>query len=104
MATRRPLVSPQGQIFPCLWPAGLSITSCGQSQASAFDECSLNVSQFVQLTETFLNERPPKDLFELLTKYLKEQYVETEEEKLKRLVKVGRGHFSKLVYPISFKM
>lgn len=56
---------------------------------SAFDESVLNVSQFVQLTETFLGHHPDDRTFEKLVTYLKEGYEETEEEKMERLVKVG---------------
>ena len=55
---------------------------------SMFDENSLNVSQFVHLTETFLGDDPKVDGFEDLMKFVKEEYQETEEEKMERLVKV----------------
>ena len=60
------------------------------SGASAFDESSLNVSQFVQLTETFLGDEPVnKDMFDTLARSMKEGYEETEEEKMERLMKVS---------------
>ncbi len=58
---------------------------------SAFDETVLNVSQFVQLTETFLGHTPDDHTFDKLVVYLKEGYEETEEEKMERLVKVRRA-------------
>lgn len=61
-----------------------------QSGTSAFDENVLNVSQFVQLTETFLckEEKPTEEAFKLLGRFIREGYEETEEEKMERLVKV----------------
>ncbi|CAH1801131.1 unnamed protein product [Owenia fusiformis] len=56
-----------------------------QSQASAFDESSLNTSQFVQLTETFLGDLPEMESFNKLVQYVRNGYVETDEEKLLRL-------------------
>ncbi|XP_067682679.1 EF-hand calcium-binding domain-containing protein 5-like [Haliotis asinina] len=61
-----------------------------QSQMSAFDEHTLNVSQFVHLTETFIGDRPKRALFETLLRYIKEGYEETEEEKLERLLKARK--------------
>ncbi|ESP00971.1 hypothetical protein LOTGIDRAFT_51730, partial [Lottia gigantea] len=68
----------------------LTITSRSQSQMSAFDENSLNVSQFVQLTETFLGDDPRKEIFAQLLKFIKNGYEETEEEKMDRLKKARR--------------
>ena len=63
--------------------------SRSQSQASAFDENTLNESQLVQLTETFLSNDPDYEgLFVRLLQFVKEGYVETEEERMDRLVKV----------------
>jgi hypothetical protein len=56
---------------------------------SIFDENSVNVSQFVQLTETFLGDEPSTKGFETLMKYIKSEYQETEEEKMERLVRVS---------------
>ncbi|XP_021357900.1 EF-hand calcium-binding domain-containing protein 5-like isoform X2 [Mizuhopecten yessoensis] len=65
------------------------------SGASAFDENSLNVSQFVQLTETFLGEETvEKDTFETLTKFVKGGYEETEDEKMERLMKARKEALS----------
>lgn len=66
----------------------LTTMSKGSGQ-SAFDENSLNVSQFVTLTETFLGNEPTKESFDMLTKYVKDGYEETEEEKMERLMKVS---------------
>ena len=66
----------------------MTTVSRTHSQMSMFDESSLNVSQFVQVTETFLGDEPTVDNFEDLMKFVKEEYQETEEEKMERLVKV----------------
>lgn len=58
------------------------------SQMSMFDENSVNVSQFVQMTETFLGDEPKVDSFEKLMKFIKSEYQETEDEKMERLLKV----------------
>lgn len=70
---------------------GLTANSGGrsQSQMSAFDEDNLNVSQFVQLTETFLGDGPADTGFSKLLSFLREGYEETEDEKMERLMKVG---------------
>ncbi|XP_046371619.2 EF-hand calcium-binding domain-containing protein 5-like [Haliotis rufescens] len=65
-----------------------------QSQMSAFDEHTLNVSQFVHLTETFIGDRPKRALFETLLRYIKEGYEETEDEKLERLLKARKEALS----------
>ncbi|CAG2257900.1 unnamed protein product [Mytilus edulis] len=67
-----------------------------QSGTSAFDENVLNVSQFVQLTETFLNkdEKPKQEAFVMLAKFIKEGYEETEEEKMDRLIKARKEALS----------
>ncbi|KAL8619155.1 hypothetical protein ACOMHN_019427 [Nucella lapillus] len=61
-----------------------------QSQMSAFDESNLNVSQFVQLTETFLGELPDGGVFGKLVTYLRGGYEETEDEKMERLMKARK--------------
>ncbi|XP_048764274.1 EF-hand calcium-binding domain-containing protein 5-like isoform X2 [Ostrea edulis] len=71
----------------------LTTMSKGSGQ-SAFDENSLNVSQFVTLTETFLGNEPTKDSFDMLTKYVKDGYEETEEEKMERLMKARKEALS----------
>ena len=55
---------------------------------SVFDESNLNVSQFVQLTETFLGEHPDEAAVAKLLSFLREGYEETEDEKMERLMKV----------------
>ncbi|KAH3877790.1 hypothetical protein DPMN_001668 [Dreissena polymorpha] len=64
------------------------------TQMSAFDEASLNVSQFVQMTETFLGEEPTVGSFERLMKFIKSEYQETEEEKMERLMKARKEAMS----------
>ncbi|XP_061198167.1 EF-hand calcium-binding domain-containing protein 5-like isoform X1 [Saccostrea echinata] len=71
----------------------LTTMSKGSGQ-SAFDENSLNVSQFVTLTETFLGNEPTKEAFDMLTKYVKDGYEETEEEKMERLMKARKEALS----------
>jgi len=56
---------------------------------SAFDENTINMSQFVQLTETFLGDNPALDLFSSLCRFMRDGYVETEEEKMARLMRVS---------------
>ena len=55
---------------------------------SVFDENNVNVSQFVQLTETFLGENPDTESFNKLLGFLRTGYEETEDEKMERLMKV----------------
>lgn len=55
---------------------------------SAFDENTVNMSQFVQLTETFLGDSPALDVFQSLCRYMRDGYIETEEEKMARLKRV----------------
>ena len=63
--------------------------SRSQSQASAFDESSLSESQFVQLTETFLSNDPDYEgMFTKVVQFIKKGYMETEEERMDRLIKV----------------
>ncbi|XP_064653167.1 EF-hand calcium-binding domain-containing protein 5-like isoform X2 [Lineus longissimus] len=68
--------------------------SRSQSQASAFDENSLNVSQFVQLTETFLGDYPTSQSFERLTGFIRDRYAETDEERMKRMTKARKEALS----------
>ncbi|KAL5015803.1 hypothetical protein ScPMuIL_005392 [Solemya velum] len=67
---------------------GMTLQSRSQSQASAFDENSLNVSQFVQLTETFLGDSPIPATVQKLMTFVKTGYEETDEEKRDRMVKM----------------
>ena len=59
-----------------------------QSQMSAFDENTVNMFQFVQPTETLLGENPALEVFQALCRYMRDGYVETEEEKMTQLMKV----------------
>ena len=61
-----------------------------QSQMSAFDENTINQSQFVQLTETFMGDNPALEIFQSLCRYLRDGYIETEEEKMARLMRVSQ--------------
>ncbi|KAJ8042730.1 EF-hand calcium-binding domain-containing protein 5 [Holothuria leucospilota] len=65
-------------------------TRSGSVATSAFDENFLNQSQFVQLVEAFLGDDPSQEVIDLLVKYLKGGYVETEEEKFLRLQKARK--------------
>ncbi|KAM8977045.1 LOW QUALITY PROTEIN: EF-hand calcium-binding domain-containing protein 5 [Pelodytes ibericus] len=56
--------------------------------ASAFNDRSLNLPQFVQLMETFLGEGAPLPMVDKLTTFIQKEYVETEEEKMTLLHKV----------------
>lgn len=69
------------------------LTSAGGrsvSQASAYDETTLNCSQFIQVTESFLGDVPSMEVFQHLVRYLRDGYVETEDERMNRLLK-ARG-------------
>ncbi|KAI8513161.1 EF-hand calcium-binding domain-containing protein 5 [Branchiostoma belcheri] len=61
---------------------------------SVFDENSLNLSQFVQLVETFLGDHPFQEAVDRLVGYIQDGYVETEEEKMSRLAKARRDAIS----------
>uniref|UniRef100_A0A663MFX1 EF-hand calcium binding domain 5 n=1 Tax=Athene cunicularia TaxID=194338 RepID=A0A663MFX1_ATHCN len=56
---------------------------------SAFDESCLNLPQFVQLMETFVGEDTSLPTVERLIAFIKEEYKQTEEEKMEQLEK---GH------------
>lgn len=75
-----------------IWVVSLTVlTSQGNrshSQASAFDENTLNLSQFMHLIETFLGDIVDMDAFTQLVRFIREGYMETEEERMARLVKV----------------
>ena len=62
-----------------------------KSQASTFDQDTLNQSQFTQITETFIGDAPNMDVFQHLVRYLRDGYVETEDERMGRLLKVECG-------------
>uniref|UniRef100_A0A8B9G5B1 EF-hand calcium binding domain 5 n=1 Tax=Amazona collaria TaxID=241587 RepID=A0A8B9G5B1_9PSIT len=55
---------------------------------SAFDESSLNLPQFVQLMETFVGEEVSLPTVKKLIVFIKREYKQTEEEKMKQLEKV----------------
>ncbi|XP_075710447.1 EF-hand calcium-binding domain-containing protein 5 isoform X2 [Rhinoderma darwinii] len=55
---------------------------------SAFNDCALNLPQFVQLMETFVGEVAPLAAVEELTSFIQREYVETEEERIALLAKV----------------
>ncbi|XP_069471351.1 EF-hand calcium-binding domain-containing protein 5 [Ambystoma mexicanum] len=61
---------------------------------SAFNGTSLNLPQFVQLMETFLGEDTPPPVVERLVIFIREGYMETEEEKFQRLEMVRHDAFS----------
>uniref|UniRef100_A0A8B9G9N7 EF-hand calcium binding domain 5 n=1 Tax=Amazona collaria TaxID=241587 RepID=A0A8B9G9N7_9PSIT len=56
---------------------------------SAFDESSLNLPQFVQLMETFVGEEVSLPTVKKLIVFIKREYKQTEEEKMKQLEKVN---------------
>jgi hypothetical protein len=66
----------------------LSQNTRSQSAASAYDEHSLTPSQFLLVTETFLGDLPDMAAFQLLVRFLRDGYVETEEERRARIIKV----------------
>lgn len=83
-------LSPPGcdRLFDYL-PIALETRGTGsQSQMSAFDENTVNMYQFVQMTETFVGDNPALEVFQALCRYMRGGYVETEEEKLTRLTRV----------------
>ncbi|XP_037229000.1 EF-hand calcium-binding domain-containing protein 5 [Falco rusticolus] len=55
---------------------------------SAFDESCLNLPQFVQLMETFVGEDISLPTVKTLIAFIKEEYKQTEEEKMEQLEKV----------------
>ncbi|XP_033099536.1 EF-hand calcium-binding domain-containing protein 5-like isoform X2 [Anneissia japonica] len=57
----------------------------GSVTTSAFDEHTLNQSQFTQLIEVFLGDEMPDGILDELMKFIREGYVETEDEKMKRM-------------------
>ncbi|XP_009326941.1 PREDICTED: EF-hand calcium-binding domain-containing protein 5 [Pygoscelis adeliae] len=61
---------------------------------SAFDESCLNLPQFVQLMETFVGEDISLPTVKRLIAFIKEEYKQTEEEKMEQLEKVH--HISRL--------
>lgn len=56
---------------------------------SVFDESQLNESRFMSLLENFLCDDTMHNVVEQLVNFIHGGYVETEEEKLSRLARVG---------------
>lgn len=61
---------------------------------SAFDESCLNLPQFVQLMETFVGENVSLPTVKRLIAFIREEYKQTEEEKIEQLKKVNTAKFS----------
>ncbi|OPJ78591.1 EF-hand calcium-binding domain-containing protein 5 isoform B [Patagioenas fasciata monilis] len=81
--------------FPDLGPAMAEIQNHWASHTrSAFDESCLNLPQFVQLMETFVGEDISLPTLKRLNAFIKEEYKQTEEEKIEQLEKVH--HVSRL--------
>lgn len=55
------------------------------SSTSTFDKDSLNLPQFVQLMETFVGEEISLPTLKRLVVFVKENYIETEKEKINQL-------------------
>lgn len=66
----------------------VALASRPQTAASAFDESNLNAAQFIQVTESFMGEAPTMNVFRQLASFVREGYVETEEERMVRITKV----------------
>ena len=64
--------------------------SRSHSVASAFDESTLNTSQFVLVIETFLGDEPLMEAFHQLINFIRDGYMETEDERMHRLIKVNK--------------
>ncbi|XP_072034980.1 EF-hand calcium-binding domain-containing protein 5-like isoform X2 [Amphiura filiformis] len=71
-------------------PVKTPTSRSGSVAASAFDQNTLNTSQFVALIEVFLGDDPPEEVVQAVIKFIQEGYVETEEEKFSRLQKARR--------------
>ncbi|KAM6049519.1 EF-hand calcium-binding domain-containing protein 5 isoform 1-T2 [Chlamydotis macqueenii] len=77
--------------FPDLHPIMAEIQNRWASRTrSAFDESCLNLPQFVQLMETFVGEDISLPTVKRLIAFIKEEYKQTEEEKMEQLEKVHR--------------
>lgn len=68
--------------------AGIESRSAPRA-GSAFDGSCLNLPRFVQLMETFLGEGMALPAVEGLIGFIREEYKQTEEEKVKQLEKVS---------------
>ncbi|XP_050765162.1 EF-hand calcium-binding domain-containing protein 5 [Gymnogyps californianus] len=74
-----------------LRPIMAEIQNCWASHTrSAFDESYLNLPQFVQLMETFVGADISLPTVKRLIAFIKEEYKQTEEEKMEQLEKVHR--------------
>ncbi|XP_074968854.1 EF-hand calcium-binding domain-containing protein 5 isoform X2 [Phalacrocorax aristotelis] len=81
--------------FPDLHPIMAEIQNRWAScTRSAFDESCLNLPQFVQLMETFVGEDISLPTVKRLIAFIREEYKQTEEEKMEQLEKVH--HISRL--------
>ncbi|XP_071945238.1 EF-hand calcium-binding domain-containing protein 5-like isoform X2 [Antedon mediterranea] len=76
---REDVASPKNQPYPRSDGRSVSVTT------SAFDESTLNPSQFAQLILVFLGDDLPDGTIKELITYIREGYIETEEEKFKRM-------------------
>ncbi|KAF7244284.1 EF-hand calcium-binding domain-containing protein 5 [Varanus komodoensis] len=75
--------------FPGLRGNMIEMQACGPpSTTSAFEKHSLNLPQFVQLMETFVGEEPSLPNLKRLVEFVREGYVQTEEEKIEQLERV----------------
>ncbi|KAK3751766.1 hypothetical protein QZH41_013234, partial [Actinostola sp. cb2023] len=63
-------------------------------EGSAFDENSLNQSQFIHLTEKFLGDTPKKQLLEGLVRFVRSHYIELDFDRLDRINKARQDAFS----------
>ncbi|XP_052660917.1 EF-hand calcium-binding domain-containing protein 5 [Harpia harpyja] len=77
--------------FPDLHPIMAEIQNRWASRTrSAFDESCLNLPQFVQLMETFVGEDISLPTVKRFIAFIKEEYKQTEDEKIEQLEKVHR--------------
>ncbi|XP_053131357.1 EF-hand calcium-binding domain-containing protein 5 isoform X2 [Hemicordylus capensis] len=80
--------------FPDLRMNMIEIQARGPpSRTSAFDKSSLNLPQFVQLMETFVGDDVSMPSLEKLVAFVKENYMQTEEEKISQLETVHHNSF-----------
>ncbi|XP_014808478.1 PREDICTED: EF-hand calcium-binding domain-containing protein 5 [Calidris pugnax] len=78
--------------FPDLCPIMAEIQNRGASSTrSAFDKSCLNLPQFVQLMEIFVGEDISLPTVKRLVAFIKEEYKQTEEEKMEQLKKIHRS-------------
>ncbi|OXB73352.1 UNVERIFIED_CONTAM: hypothetical protein H355_017006 [Colinus virginianus] len=86
----RSLVSSEAEISEREVPA----VNCAPHIRSAFDRSCLNLPRFVRLMETFLGEDTALPAVKRLIGFIKEEYKQSEEEKVKQLEKAH--HISRL--------